>query len=70
MPDNVRYGPDNPHPLSTLRTELVWEPKRDEDWRPYDQPSRNVERQKDTLLDEISKRLGQRIDEQPLFTLR
>ena len=30
MPDNVRYGPDNPHPLSTLRTELVWEGKYDE----------------------------------------
>lgn len=26
----VRYGPDNPHPLSTLRTELVWEGKYDE----------------------------------------
>ena len=25
-----RYGPDNPHPLSTLRTELVWEGKYDE----------------------------------------
>jgi adenine-specific DNA-methyltransferase len=26
----VRYGPDNPHPLSTLRTELVWEGKYDD----------------------------------------
>jgi adenine-specific DNA-methyltransferase len=24
------YGPHNPHPLSTLRTELVWEGKYDE----------------------------------------
>ena len=24
------YGPDNPHPLSTMRTELVWEGKYDE----------------------------------------
>ena len=24
------YGPHNPHPLSTLRTELVWEGKVDE----------------------------------------
>ena len=30
MPDNIRYGTDNPHPLSTLRTELVWEGKYDE----------------------------------------
>jgi hypothetical protein len=26
-----RYGPNNPHPLSTLKTELVWEGKYD-DW--------------------------------------
>lgn len=25
-----RYGPDNPHPLSTMKTELVWEGKYDE----------------------------------------
>src|SRR2546421_11707835 len=30
MPDPIRYGPDNPHPLSTRRTELVWEGKYDE----------------------------------------
>lgn len=29
-PDVVRYGPNNPHPLSTLKTELVWEGKYDE----------------------------------------
>jgi hypothetical protein len=27
--DTVRYGPDNPHPLSTRKTELVWEGKYD-----------------------------------------
>ncbi len=26
----TRYGPDHPHPLSTMRTELVWEGKYDE----------------------------------------
>lgn len=26
----VRFGPDNPHPLSTLKTELVWDGKYDE----------------------------------------
>jgi hypothetical protein len=25
-----KYGPDNPHPLSQLKTELVWEGKYDE----------------------------------------
>ena len=30
MTDEIRYGPDNPHPLSEMRTELVWEGKYDE----------------------------------------
>jgi adenine-specific DNA-methyltransferase len=30
MSNGNRFGPDNPHPLSTLKTELVWEGKYDE----------------------------------------
>ena len=30
MPDPVRWGPENPHPLSQMRTELVWDGKYDE----------------------------------------
>src|SRR5436309_274821 len=30
MSDAIRYGPDNPHPLSTRRTELLWEGKYDD----------------------------------------
>jgi adenine-specific DNA-methyltransferase len=30
MADNTRWGQDNPHPLSTMKTELVWEGKYDE----------------------------------------
>ncbi len=30
MPDPVHWGPDNPHPLSQMRTELVWDGKYDE----------------------------------------
>src|ERR1700680_3178480 len=29
-PASNRYGPDNPHPLSQLKTQLVWEGKYDE----------------------------------------
>ena len=27
---SVEFGPDNPHPLSRMKTELVWEGKYDE----------------------------------------
>jgi adenine-specific DNA-methyltransferase len=30
MPESVRWGPDNPHPLSRMKTELVWDGKYDE----------------------------------------
>jgi hypothetical protein len=30
MADNFTWGPTNPHPLSTMRTQLVWEGKYDE----------------------------------------
>ncbi len=31
MPEpGIRWGPDNPHPLSRMKTELVWEGKYDE----------------------------------------
>ena len=30
MRDDIRYGPNNPHPLSTRKTELIWEGKYDE----------------------------------------
>ena len=30
MASKTQYGPDNPHPFSTIRTELIWEGKYDE----------------------------------------
>src|SRR5256712_4057548 len=30
MSDKIRFGPANPHPLSQLKTELVWDGKYDE----------------------------------------
>ena len=36
--------------------------KRNEAWKEYDESSRNVERKKDGLLDEISQRLNQKTE--------
>ena len=46
------------------------EAKRDDARRSYDQANRDVDRQKDALLDEISQRLEQRIEQESLFALR
>jgi adenine-specific DNA-methyltransferase len=61
MTNTNRYGPGNPHPLSTMRTELVWEGKYDEygrrrevDLAGYAMPLQKIE-----TVDEPASRLGQ-----------
>ncbi|MGD0011378.1 MAG: SNF2-related protein [Terriglobia bacterium] len=44
--------------------------KREDAWRSYDQASRDIDRQKDTLLDELISRLEPRVDQESLFTFR
>lgn len=44
------------------------ETKRDEAWRSYDQATRELDCQKDALLDEISSRLEQITELETLFT--
>jgi hypothetical protein len=43
---------------------------REEAWRAYDGASRDIDRQKDALLDDISVRLQQNATEAPIFTIR
>jgi len=45
------------------------ESRREEAWRAYDYASREIDAQKDALLDTISKRLTQHLEHEPLFTL-
>lgn len=54
MADKVRWGPDNPHPLSKMRTELVWEGKYDEygNRRPVDVAGSAMPLQKIETVDE------------------
>jgi hypothetical protein len=46
------------------------EAKRDEAWRAYDQATREIDRQKDALLDSTSQRLRQQSETETLFTVR
>jgi len=45
------------------------ETKRDEAWRNYDVASRELDKQKDDLLDDISKRLDQNTENMTLFVI-
>lgn len=67
---SARLAPNLPEKLEFQRKLRGLETKRDEAWRAYDAASRDVDRQKDTLLDEVSKRLEQQTDCSELFTVR
>ena len=65
----ARLAPTLPEKLDRQRAARTLEAKREDAWRAYDQASREIDRQKDALLDEISRRLEQRIEQEPLFAL-
>ena len=67
---SARMAPNLPEKLELQRKLRGLETKRDEAWRAYDTASRDIDRQKDALLDEISRRLEQRTKCEMLFTLK
>ena len=66
----ARLAPTLPEKLERQREARVLEGKRGEAWRAFDQASREIDRRKDALLDEISQRLEEKLEQDPLFTLR
>jgi hypothetical protein len=44
--------------------------ERDEAWREYDGAVKDIEGQKDALLDRVEERLGQKVFDKELFTVR
>lgn len=67
---SARMAPNLPEKLELQRKLRGLETKRDEAWRAYDTASRDIDRQKDALLDEISRRLEQKTEGQTLFIVR
>jgi predicted nucleic acid-binding Zn-ribbon protein len=67
---SARMAPNLPEKLELQRKLRGLETKRDEAWRSYDAAGRDIDRQKDALLDEISRRLEQKTECETLFTLK
>jgi hypothetical protein len=65
----ARLAPTLPEKLARQRAARVLETRREAAWRAYDQASREIDAQKDALLDTISQRLMQHIEHEPLFAL-
>jgi predicted nucleic acid-binding Zn-ribbon protein len=66
----ARSAPNLPTKLDLQRQLRQLEAKRNEAWKEYDESSREVERKKDGLLDDISQRLNQKTEREELFMIR
>ena len=66
----ARLAANLPEKLALHRELRMAETQRDTAWRALEEASREIERKKDALLDEISQRLQQMVNQVTLFTLR
>ncbi|MBL8080465.1 MAG: DEAD/DEAH box helicase [Anaerolineales bacterium] len=66
----ARLASNLPEQLEKRKALQRLEAKRDEAWRSYDSASKELEKQKDGLLDEVSKRLDQSKESKDLFMIR
>lgn len=66
----IRQMGNLPDKLSLQRQARALETKRDEAWRAYDTAAKDIETQKDQLLDQIEARLGQNVSDEQLFAVR
>jgi hypothetical protein len=66
----ARSAPNLPTKLDLQRQLRQLETKRNEAWKQFDESSRELERKKDGLLDDISQRLNQKTEREDLFLVR
>jgi ERCC4-related helicase len=66
----ARAAPNLPEKLNIQKKIRNLDKKRDEAWREYDEAAREVESQKDKLIDDVEGRLEQEIEEENLFSIR
>lgn len=66
----IRQTGNLPDKLNLQRQARTLETKRDAAWRAYDSAAKDIESQKDQLLDQIEARLGQDISDVSLFSIR
>lgn len=67
---NARLAPNLPEKLRLERDKRQLDAKRDEAWKQYEHAAKDIEIRKDSLMDEVEKRLKQQVSKQSLFTVR
>lgn len=66
----IRQTGNLPDKLVLQRQTRTLETRRDEAWRAYDAAAKDIEVQKDGLLDQVEERLGQSVSDEELFAIR
>jgi ERCC4-related helicase len=66
----VRQTGNMPEKLALQRKARALETQRDEAWRAYDAAAKDIEIQKDGLLDQVEERLAQALSDEELFAIR
>lgn len=66
----IRQTGNLPDKLALQKKMRPLEQKRDDAWRAYDAAAKEIEIQKDMLLDQVEARLGQQVTKEELFTIR
>ena len=66
----ARQAANIPDKLERQRELRKLESQRDDAWRTYDQASRDVEKKKDDLLDDMGNKMKQRTEDERLFVVR
>ena len=67
---SARTAANLPDKLRMERERKQLETQRDQAWKDYELAARGIEAKKDTLMDEVEKRLGQHVTEKELFMIR
>jgi hypothetical protein len=66
----IRQAGSLPDKLELQKATRKLEQKRDEAWREYDNAAKEIEKQKDRLIDQVEARLQQEVTSQELFTIQ
>ena len=66
----ARTAPNLPLKLKFEREKRNIETNRDEAWKEYEEAARDIEKRKDSLIDEVEKKLSQHLSQKNLFTIR
>ena len=67
---DARLAPNLPEKLKLEREKRQLDTQRDAVWKEYELAARDLEKRKDSLIDEVENRLTQQPSQKPLFTIR